>query len=144
MNKKIILSSFIIFLMVTSIAGFIFAPEENQFEEKKNYKDIEFVKKGERWFTTVNNNEYSILIDPNTLSEQNIISLNNFKTAQKIYVSVDPRQQLGRILPELNYFLSFLNNKIVSSCSLDIAECKSLPIRTCKDATAFNKVILIN
>ena len=144
MDKKVLLSSFIILLMVTSIAGFIFIPQDNSGNsEKRVYDGIEFVRTNDRWFTTVNNNQYSILISPDQLSKQNSINLNDLRRAQKIYISVNPKNNLQRILPELNYFLSFVNTRIVSSCYLDIPECRSLTLKTCKDATELNKVIVI-
>lgn len=129
--------------MVTSIAGFIFIPDRNPNEEKIVSNGIEFVRNNDRWFATVNNNQYSVLVSPDQLSTQNIIKLNDIRKAQKIYISANPKQQNQRILAELGYFLSFVNTKIVSSCYADIPECRALPLKTCKDATESNKVIIV-
>lgn len=130
--------------MITSVAGFIFAPEDNNNQEKKVYKNIEFVRdENNRWLVN-NRNQITITVSPTNLKEQNIINIDELNSAEKIYLSLNPSQNLNRILLELNSLLPLLKPKIVSSCYVDLSECNTLPIKTCKDATNLNKVILIN
>ena len=142
-NKKILISIFIAVLMTTSIAGYIFAPQSEDNTQKKKYNNLEFIREGERWTTDINGRKISIFSDPGALSEQKTISITNLNLAQKIYLSVNPTENLNRISAELNNFLPLLTPRVITSCYVDIKECKSLPIKTCNDATNLNKVILI-
>ncbi len=140
-TKKTLIAVFIAFLMITSIAGFIFTPESNT--QIKKYKDVDFARDGDRWTTDFGGKRISILADPESLQEQKIVSINNLNFAEKIYLSINPKEDLGRVSIELNSLLSLLTPRVVNSCYVDIDECKSSPIKQCKDATISNKVILI-
>ena len=79
-KKKLILALFISFLMITSIAGFVSLPEENNPDIKK-YKGLEFSSINNKWVVYVNNNPISLSFDPESLEEQKIINpkqLNQF------------------------------------------------------------------
>ena len=141
-NKKILISVFIAILMITSIAGFIAFPQTKTIDEKKFYKDLEFTREGDRWTTDANNQKISVLINPEEIKEQDIKAKDLF-SSQKIYISVNPKDNLGRISQELNNLFNLLNKRIITSCYSDIPGCESLLIKTCKDATNLNKVIII-
>lgn len=143
-TKKIIVALFISFLMITSIAGFIFAPDESTVNlEKKYYKNLEFTRENSRWVTNYNGVLVPIFTIPDLLQEQNIVNPNELKSSQKIYISVNPKQNLGNVFNELNSLTNALNVKIVTSCYEDNEECKKLPLKTCKEANNLNKVIVV-
>ena len=143
-TKKIIIALFICFLMVTSIAGFIaISEEDNSFnQEKKYFKEREFVRENDRWTTDFNGNKISILINPELLREE-AIDFNKLRQSEKVYVSLNPKNDISLIGSEINLFLQMLNKKLILSCYEDSEECKNLPLRTCKDATSLNNVILV-
>lgn len=143
-KKKVVLSIFIVVIMVSSIAGFIsFSPDEDSNKEIE-YKNIKFTKINEQYTTIFNNNQITISKNPLLLEEQNMINpQKELNSAQKIYISINPKEDINRVVFELNNLIKVLRPKAITSCYIDIEECKKLPIKTCKDATNLNKVIIL-
>ena len=129
--------------MVTSIAGYIFVPQDNLNSQTKKYKNHEFVNINVRLTTNFNAQQVSILKSPELIQEQNVVSISTLNSAEKIYLSFNPTENVNRILFEINNLLPFLKPRVITSCYEDMKECKSLPLKICNDATDLNKVIII-
>ncbi|MBS3171551.1 hypothetical protein J4449_02990 [Candidatus Woesearchaeota archaeon] len=142
-KKKLILAIFISFLMISSIAGFITLPaNENNFEIKI-YKGLEFSNINNKWVYLLNNNPIPLSFDPELLQEQDITSPSELNSAGKIYVSSDQEESNNLIYQELNILTQLLIPKTVNSCFEDSEKCSKLPLKKCEDAKDLNKVIII-
>src|SRR3989344_4725535 len=155
MNKnkyKIFLTIFIVLIVVTSIAGFVAFPsnvsnEQNneQSKEKKYYNGIEFLRTNNRWNAILGNTQISIYSSPDSVRKERITNAKNYglNQAQKVYISINPEDNLDRAMSEIGNLQLILRPRLVVSCYKDSEKCKSLLLRTCKEATSLNKVVII-
>lgn len=141
-KKKLILAVFISILMITSIAGLINLPENQNSTIKKIYNGIEFNYINNKWIALVNNLQIPLSFDPEILGSQNITSVNELNSAQKIYLS-NNQNLTNNIYQEVSIFTQLSSSKIINSCYEDSEACKKLPVKTCNDAKDLNKVIII-
>jgi len=138
-GKKILLPLFICFIMVTSILGYM----SSYSKEKIKYKEYKFSKIDNGYLTYVKGNKIILVNNPNELEDYDInINLNELNSAQKIYLSINPKDNLFLGYLQNNIF-PFLIPRIVVSCYEDNEDCVNLPLKDCKDATENIKVILV-
>jgi len=140
--KKLILPLFIIFIMVFSIFGYFSA--SNETIEKEEYHGFSFVKSDQGWLTYKEDRPLLIQTDPSLLESisEISISLDELNTAQKIYLTFNPQEDIYRASNQLSIQLSSLiNTPIVLACTEDVEECSNTPLKTCRDATNSVKVI---
>lgn len=136
---KIALPIFICFIMITSILGYM----NSSNSEKIKYKDYKFYKIEDKFIGYVGDVKVILMNNPNGLdSYRSKIKLTDLNEAQKIYLSLNPKDSLFLGTLENNIF-PFLVSKVVISCYEDNEECVSSPLKTCTDASQEIKVILI-
>lgn len=138
-GKKILLPIIICFIMITSILGFMSSSDS----EKVKYNRYKFNKINNGWLTYYNNNKIILSNNPNELENYEIkVDLDELNSAQKIYLSTNPKDNL--FLGNLqNNIFPFLIPKIVVVCYKDSEDCVNLPLKNCSDADKNVKVILI-
>jgi hypothetical protein len=143
-KRKLIIAVFISLLMITSIAGFISLPSDNQNNfVTKTYEGIEFANINNKWVTNRNNIQIALSFDPEVIGEQDIVNINLLNLGEKIYFSSDQNETNFRIFQELNQLTQLLKPKVINSCHIENEICKNLPLKTCSDAKDLNKVIVI-
>jgi len=140
-KSKVIISIIIIFLMISSVLGFISIRSSNT--ETITYKDQKFKNINDRWVTIINNQQISLTYSPETLtSTPTIISLNDLNSAQKIYITSNPTENTQLQQAELlSNLIPFLTPQLVQACTEDTPECANKPLKTCQNATQTVKVI---
>ena len=132
--------------MITSIAGFVSFPDSSQNNnyETKIFKGVEFKNINNRWVTDINNNQIALSFDPEELGEQMVVDVQKLNLGEKIYFSTDQNSTDNlRIYQDINSLKGLLKPKSVNSCYIDNEKCKTLQLRTCKDAKDLNKVVII-
>ncbi len=139
MKKRLLLPLFICFIMVTSILGYMSSSDL----EKIKYKGYKFNKVDNGWLTYIDNKKIILSSKPSGEISNNLrISLNELNSAQKIYLSINPKDNLFLGYLQNNIF-PFLVSRIVVSCYEDNEDCVNLPLKDCKDANKDIKIILI-
>lgn len=139
LGKRILLPLFICFIMITSILGYMSSTNS----EKVNYGDYKFIKFNNGWSTYVNNQKIILNSNPIELENYTIkIDLGDLNSAQKIYLSINPKDNLFLGGLESNIF-PYLRPKVIISCYEDNEECINLPLKDCKDANKDIKIILV-
>lgn len=143
MEKKVIMPIFLASIMILSVLGFAFTSGDGQGSVKFNgYK---FSKTNQGWLTYRDNQQILIASDPRTLDLSNTpkITLNDLNSANKIYLTTNPEENLQQYLAYFSFnILPKLKNKI-PACIKDVEGCEELPLKTCEDATISNKIIQI-
>lgn len=115
-------------------------------EKVVKYNGYKFSKAEGGFMTYVDGKKIVLYNNPNELTNTTtgFADFNELNSAEKIYVSVNPEDNLGNYLFGLQYnLLNNLKPKKVSACYVDNELCKELPLKDCKDASARIKVILI-
>lgn len=143
--KKLILPLFICGILVLSTFGIVFSDLGDDSGNTYVYNDIRFIKKGNLWSFKHQEKEYKLLFGPKDLENVSLdINIYDIFNAGKIYVSVDPRENVGSAMNELiSNIKSLLGVPIVGACRVDIEECNQFPLKTCNDASASEKIIVI-
>lgn len=140
---KIILPFFIIFIMVMSGIGYMAGRNS---EEVIKYNGFKFSKVDNGWLTYSNDLPVILINKPSELEgiDAGFVSLNELNSAEKIYLSSNPKDNLGRYLQGLQFnVLKRLKPRIVQACYTDNEECKDFVLKDCNDASSSVKVILI-
>lgn len=138
-KRKILLPILICFIMITSILGFM----SSSGSEKIKYEGYNFNKINNGWSIYKDNTRIILLNNPNDLEDYEVrIGLNDLNSAQKIYLSTNPEDNLFLGTLQNNIF-PFLTQRLVFSCYEDNEKCKDLPLKTCDDADENTKIILI-
>ncbi|MAG20179.1 hypothetical protein CL618_01980 [archaeon] len=140
-RPKIIISLFIIFLMISSVLGFISVQSSSVKTIK--YKDLKFKNIDDRWVTIISNQQVSLKYSPESLpNNPTIITLNDLNSAQKIYITNNPQENTQEAQSEfLGNLIPFISPSLVQACSEDIPSCSEKPLKTCQDATSSVKII---
>lgn len=136
---KIALPIFICCIMITSILGYM----NSSSSEKIKYKGYKFYKIEDKFVGYINDVKVILMNNPNELENYSInLNLDSLNSAQKIYLSINPKDKLFLGTLETNIF-PFLIPKLIISCYEDNEECANLPLKTCNDANQETKVILV-
>lgn len=137
-KRKILLPLLICFIIITSILGYMSSSDS----EKIKYKEYKFNKVNNGWLTYINDNKILLVNNPNELEDYNIkVSLNELNSAQKIYLSISPKDKL--FLSNLQNIIPYLTQRVITSCYEDNEYCVELPLKNCNDSSIEIKVILI-
>ena len=138
-----VLALFIISIMVFSVLSL----NSEDKEEKITYKDQLFVKTAQGWQTYINNQQYSFAYNPLELENITLpanFNVNKLNSAQKIYLSLNPEEDIYLAMQEFYKLLKpLITPKMQESCFIDVERCAALPLKTCDSATPDVKVILI-
>lgn len=141
--KKLVLPGFIIFIMVMSGVGYMFGRDSSEIIKYNNYR---FSKVQDGWLTYISDRQIVLFNNPEDLSDVDIdyIDFAGLNSAEKIYISSNPQDNLGVYLQGLQFnLLNNLNAKKVFSCYEDNEDCADFPLKNCSDASDTIKVILI-
>jgi hypothetical protein len=72
------------------------------------------------------------------------INLQDLNSAQKIYLSINPNENIQQAYAYFNTNIKpLLNTILINSCTINIEKCADLPLKTCADASQFQKVIIL-
>lgn len=146
-SKKVLISLFLAFLMISSIAGFIVGnPLDNS--ERIEYNGYTFVPTNQGYLTYLGDNQILISSDPRNVQLYKGLedfTLEKLNSASRIYFTFNPSDNLQ------NSFAYFdanirprLTRSITTACTEDVEGCETIPIITCQDANADNIVIQID
>ncbi len=140
--KKIILPIFIASIMIFSIFGYIANDEDNQ---ETTYNSLKFMESDEGWLAYKDNKKIIIQTNPNDLKDiqEPKITLQELNSAQKIYLTFNPEENIYQVLNSFVQQIKPLLNTFTQACTKDVPKCANLPIKTCSDATDSTKVIQI-
>ena len=141
--KKLFLPGFIIFIMMMSGVGYMFGRDSG---EGVKYNDYKFTKTQKGWLTYKDNKQIILLNNPTELFNISVdyVDFNELNSAEKIYISSNPKDNIGGYLQGLQFnFINNLTPKIVSACYEDNEGCENFPLKDCSDASSDVKVILI-
>lgn len=141
-KKPWLLGVIIIVILISSTLGY-FASRTPE-EEIINYKGHEIYQTPQGWALALK--EATILLTYNPLELENITvtsfpTLNELNAAQKIYLSLDPNQNLYNGLRDFSQLK--ITPSIMPACYEDLEGCQDRPLKDCTDATPSSKIILI-
>jgi len=148
-RKKLIVTIFIIFIMVSSTLGFILGFSNNSDNQQtREYNGFEFVQHTSgRWITNIGNNQVALINYPEDIEEvsfPSFLSLNELNSANKVYLTYNHGEPINLVLSELQFLTPYLNKPLIQACTEDMEGCESLPLKTCDDATKTEKVIQLS
>jgi len=134
----IIVSVFIVFIMVTSVIGFIFGGNQTPPVHYKGYK---FTQTSRGWRTTINNQNFYLSYTPNDVE---LLELPDFPKSLEIDVTYDPnstyKESIAQAIFELSTILSA--NGVFIRQGFTTNNTYGIPIITCADATPYIPVVL--
>ena len=141
--KKIILPIFIASIMVFSIFGYMANRSDNPEEAAYNF--LKFVKSDNGWLAYKDNKKIIIQTNPKDLKDiqEPKLTLQELNSAQKIYLSFNPEDNIYQALNSFVQQIKPLLNTFTQACTKDVSKCSNLPLKTCSDATDIIKVIQI-
>ena len=131
--------------MVLSTFAIIFSGPSQTSSSSSTYKDISFRLTAQGWESTLQGQSILLRHGPEELaslfSQHSFLAAASFPTLQKIYVSTLPDEPVQEAVRDF-YLNSYLLPPISFSCAADAPGCESLPLKTCRDATAAMGVVL--
>ncbi len=142
--KKLILPLILVFLMIGSTFTIFLSGSSNENEVK--YNNLKFTKTDEGWLSYINNQKIVLINNPKDLENIQIsnINLQDLNSAQKIYLSINPNENIQQAYLNFNTNIKpLLRTILVNSCTTDIEKCANIPIKTCVDTSEFQKVIIL-
>ncbi|MFH0936338.1 MAG: hypothetical protein V1815_01510 [Candidatus Woesearchaeota archaeon] len=142
--KKLILPLILVFLMIGSTFTIFLSGSSNENEVK--YNNLKFTKTDEGWLSYINNQKIVLMNNPKDLENIQIsnINLQDLNSAQKIYLSINPNENIQQAYLHFNINIKpLLKSNIINSCTVDIEKCANIPIKTCADASEFQKIIIL-
>ena len=134
-KKKLILPIFLASIMVLSIFGGFLGLSGGDKEDNLKFKmgNSEFVFQDGVYKGRKENLNFYVTSDPRKLSENVPVIANQILGNEKVYLSYNPKE--GTQLPVKIIYENLKQHiNIFLACSVDIEECKDLPIKTCDDA----------
>ena len=131
-KKKLLMSSFIVFIMFGSILGYglIYAGSSTKRNvQNVEYNGYEFVKDGDFWVTNVNDQPFLFQYTPKQVENINFdaFTINN----EKVYIAYDPEENVEFTLPfnKISAVLTPFNVRSVRACINN--KCEGLPLVSC-------------
>lgn len=143
-NKKSwLLAAIIAIILISSTAGFLINSREPE-EKTMKYKGHDIVQTSQGWALILGDTALTLSYNP--LELENITlgyipSLDELNAAEKIYLSLNPNQNLYAALRDFSQLK--ITPRIINSCYDDISGCENLPLKTCSDTSESTKVILM-
>ena len=143
MKKSQLMALFIIFLMISSAAGFILGGfSQDNSENNLDYKGQQFsLSQDGRFFTTINDVQFVFDYSHQELESMNVPSLDLFNS-QKFYILFDPPisdKTIEYNMQKLSYFLQSNNKIVYAACAQEEGCPNDLPIKSCKDYSFYFK-----
>ena len=143
--KKLILPLILVFLMIGSIFTIFLSGSSNNLNEV-TYNNLKFTKTDTGWISYINNKQIVLINNPNDLKNIQIpnINLQDLNSAQKVYLSVNPNENIQQAYALFNTDIKpLLRLNVINACTVDIQKCANLPLKTCTDASQLQKVIIL-
>jgi hypothetical protein len=142
-TKKLILPLILVFLMIGSVFTVFLSDNNNENEIK--YNNLKFTKTNEGWLSYINDRKIVLINNPKDLENIQInINLQDLNSAQKIYLSINPNENIQQAYIHFNANIKpLLKSILINSCTLDIEKCANLPLKTCADTSEIQKVIIL-
>lgn len=147
-QKKVLISLFLAFLMISSVAGFIVGNPLDGGDTRIKVGDQTYIQTTQGFMTYLGDNQILISSDPRNIPLYKGLedfTLEKLNSASRLYFTFNPSDNLQ------NSFAYFdanirprLTRSITTACTVDSPECETLPIITCEDATENNIVIQIS
>jgi len=137
-KKKIltvVVGIFFIFLMMMS--ALYYGLDDT---EKVVYNDLKFVNTGQGWVTYNGDDKIIIWTSPEELETYNV-DISSFESLTKIYLSVNPEEDVRYALIDL--YNNFEFQSVSVACYEDNELCSDMPLKTCEDATPYIGVIVL-
>ncbi|MBI2107155.1 hypothetical protein HYT57_04165 [Candidatus Woesearchaeota archaeon] len=143
MKKSQWIAVFIIFLMVSSAAGFILGSfSQDSSKSNLKYKGQEFsLNQDGRYFITINGVQFVFDYSPEELETVSIPSLDLFNS-QKFYILFEPfykNQDIDYNMQKLGYFLQATNKVVYAACAQEEGCPEDMPIKNCQDYSFYFK-----
>lgn len=142
-KSNLILVIFIVFIMVSSVIGFIYTPnDDNSLNQNSiDYKGFNFeLTTDNRYLLNINGNNLIFDNNPNDLQS---ISLPNLQITQdKMYLIFNPEEKdnnLDYSISKLYYTLQIKGIRGVLSCSKEENCSNNLPIKDCNSESFYFK-----
>ena len=142
-KSNLILVIFIIFIMVSSVIGFIYAPNDNGDLNQNliTYNGLDFqLTTDNRYVVDLNGNQILFDNDPNSLEE---IILPNFQITQdKVYLIFNPEERdnnLDYSMAKLYSTLQVKGVRPVLACSKEENCSSDLPVKGCDSESFYFK-----
>ncbi|MBW2995819.1 hypothetical protein KY332_00805 [Candidatus Woesearchaeota archaeon] len=141
-RKRLIVSLFIVFIMVTSVIGYMFGKDGG---EKVDYNDYSFLRKGREWTVRVDGKELNFNFFPAEVENINIsFDLGLLKNKVEIDTTSDLEDKYAEAIALAQYqmqgSLAKISNTYVLIGLTDENEF-NMPVIDCEDASAFVPVI---
>jgi len=139
---NLILVIFILFIMVSSVIGFIYSPKEKQDLNSNSidYKGFKFQQTNDNRFTT-NYNGNNIIFDYSPYDLENI-NIPELQFNDKIYLIFDPNERdssLDYIMSKIAYTLQFKGIRGILACSKEENCPGEIPIKDCNNEAFYFK-----
>jgi len=145
MNTKLVMAVFIIFVMVSSIFGFIFGfGGSSPGVQKIKYGDFKFRVVNDQYITKINGQDQRFLFFPGDVEYIAITGeVKSLLDQPALTVTYNPKSGIAENLAETQYYFeSQLKDKSIERALTD-SEGTSLPQKSCADATQQQPVILL-
>ena len=142
-KSNLILVVFIVLIMISSVIGFIYSPQDNQTlnQNSISYKGFNFEQTTDNRYV-VKINENQVIFDNNPNSLENIILPNIQITQDKIYLIFNPEEKdsnLDYSIAKLYYTLQIKDIRPVLACSKEENCPNEFPIKDCSNEAFYFK-----
>ena len=108
--------------------------------EKVEVNGLKFMDTGEGWLAHNNDARIMIWSDPREVESYGV-DISGFESLTKVYLSVDPSQNLKYAVNDLERNFGF--EQLALACYEDSELCKEMPLKTCEDVTTYIGVIIL-
>jgi hypothetical protein len=150
-NKKTLITLFILFIFLASTAGFIIGSplgSNNQQQNIVEYRGHTFILTQQGWATQLQGRTFLFSAPPTQLDNISIFvepltTLQDITKAQKVYLTRDPLEVDNSYIAGLYINIAPFLQSLVLACPEDNEQCSESPLKTCQDATQTIKVIQI-
>ena len=131
--------------MILSTIGFSLNSMQTENTSKVKFNGYNFQQTDQGWITYKDNQQVMISQNPENLDFiASPISLQELNSADKVYFTFNPEEEIQSPLAYFEFNLRPKLKSFIISCIKDSEQCSQLPLKTCKDASATDKVIQIN
>jgi len=148
LNKKVLMSIFIVAIMVLSVFGFMMSYQTNQSEKLDEYNGYEFKKTGQGFMTEINNEKIYFKYYPGDLEKINISDDTKaiLSETEAMFITYDPDSDFASAIAEIEFDLEQKIQKVgrpVIAQGLTNATEYALPEITCSNATKVMPVLYV-
>ncbi|MEK6861587.1 MAG: hypothetical protein AABY07_06470 [Nanoarchaeota archaeon] len=132
-KKKLLMTSFIIFIMFGSVLGYaLIYVDNNDKTQTINYNNYDFVKNGDFWITYINDQPFLFEYLPKEVEN---IDFNAFAiNKDKVYIAYNPLdlKQINAIsFNKISAVLTAFSIQPIKACIIN--KCENLPLVNCDD-----------